>query len=135
MNIESLLEAARAARLAAYAPFSGFAVGAAVLAEDGRIFAGCNVENRSFGLTLCAERGAVAAAIAAGVRRFRAIAVVTDAEPPAAPCGLCREALAEFCADDLPVHLEGRDGARRTVTLGELLPSRFVLAPRPRAGR
>lgn len=133
MDIESLLEAARAARVAAYAPFSRFAVGAAVLAEDGRIFAGCNVENRSFGLTLCAERGAVAAAIAAGVRRFRAVAVVTDAEPPAAPCGLCRETLAEFCSDDLPVHLEGRDGARRTVTLGELLPSRFALAPRSRA--
>ena len=130
MSIESLLEAARAARLAAYAPFSGFAVGAAVLADDGRIFAGCNVENRSFGLTLCAERGAVAAAIAAGARSFRAIAVVTDAEPPAAPCGLCRETLAEFCADDLPVHLEGRDGERLTVTLGELLPNRFALDPR-----
>jgi len=130
LSIEALLQAARTARRAAYAPFSGFAVGAAVLADDGRIFAGCNVENRSFGLTLCAERGAVAAAIAAGARSFRAIAVVTDAEPPAAPCGLCREALAEFCADDLPVHLEGRDGARLTVTLGELLPNRFALDPR-----
>jgi cytidine deaminase len=123
---ESLLAAARTAREAAYAPFSGYAVGAAVAAEDGRVFTGCNVENRSFGLALCAERVAVAAAVAAGVRRFTALAVVTSSAPPAAPCGLCRETLAEFCGPELPIHLGGTDGARRDTTLGELFPDPFV---------
>jgi cytidine deaminase len=127
VSCPALLAAARAARESAYAPFSGFAVGAALLAEDGRIFTGCNVENRSFGLSLCAERAAVAAAVAAGARRFRAVAVVTDASPPAAPCGLCRETLAEFCGPDFPVHVANLDGEERTTTLGELLPHPFVL--------
>jgi cytidine deaminase len=123
---EELLAAARVARRSAYAPFSGYPVGAAVRAEDGRIFAGCNVENRSFGLALCAERAAVAAAVAAGERRFTAVAVVTDSDPPAAPCGLCRETLAEFCGPELPIHLEGAGGARRDSTLGALFPDPFV---------
>jgi cytidine deaminase len=130
VDLEDLFAAARAARASAYAPFSGYAVGAAVRTADGRIFAGCNVENRSFGLTLCAERAAVAAAVAAGARELRAVAIVTDDDPPAAPCGSCREVLAEFGDDGLPVHLEGRGGARRTLTLGELLPHRFALPPR-----
>lgn len=123
---EELLAAARAARRHAYAPFSDYPVGAAVRAEDGRIFAGCNVENRSFGLALCAERAAVAAAVAAGARRFSAVAVVTDSDPPAAPCGLCRETLAEFCGPELPIHLEGAGGSRRDATLGALFPDPFV---------
>ncbi|HEX9799890.1 MAG TPA: cytidine deaminase [Thermoanaerobaculia bacterium] len=126
MDSEALLGAAREARRRAYAPFSGFAVGAAILAADGRVFTGCNVENRSFGLSLCAERAAVAAAVAAGSRQFSAVAVVTDAEPPAAPCGLCRETLAEFCGPELPIHLGGADGSRRDTTLGELFPEPFV---------
>ncbi len=134
MDVEDLLAAARAVRVAAYAPWSGFAVGSAVLTADGRIFTGCNVENRSLGLTLCAERAAVAAAVAAGARELRAVAVVTDGDPPTAPCGSCREVLAEFADDALPIHLEGRAGERRTTTLGELLPQRFALAPRPSSG-
>lgn len=126
MDPEALLDTARKAREHAYAPFSGFAVGAALLADDGRVFTGCNVENRSFGLSLCAERAAVAAAVAAGARRFSAVAVVTDADPPAAPCGLCRETLAEFCGGDLPVHLAGHGGQRRDTTLGALFPDPFV---------
>jgi cytidine deaminase len=126
MDSEALLGAAREARRRAYAPFSGFAVGAAILAADGRVFTGCNVENRSFGLSLCAERAAVAAAVAAGSRQFSAVAVVTDAEPPAAPCGLCRETLAEFCGPELLIHLGGADGSRRDTTLGELFPEPFV---------
>ena len=124
---DRLFEAARAARAHAYSPFSGFAVGAAVLTEDGQIFAGCNVENRSFGLSLCAERAAVAAAVTGGARKFRAIAVVTDASPPAAPCGLCRETLAEFCGAGLEIQLENLEGERRETTLGELFPDPFVL--------
>ena len=129
MDPHALLEAAHGARRQAYAPFSGFAVGAAVLAADGRVFAGCNVENRSFGLSLCAERSAVAAAVSAGVREFRAVAVVTEAKPPAAPCGLCRETLAEFCGPDLAIHLGNPAGERRDTTLGALLPDPFVFAP------
>lgn len=126
VDSESLMAAAHAARQRAYAPFSGYAVGAALLADDGRVFTGCNVENRSFGLALCAERVAVATAVAAGARRFTALAVVTASEPPAAPCGLCRETLAEFCAPELPIHLGGTGGARRDTTLGRLFPDPFV---------
>jgi len=134
VDAETLLDRARAAREHAYAPYSDFAVGAALLAEDGRVFTGVNVENRSFGLSLCAERAAVAAAVAAGSRRFRAIAVVTATSPPAAPCGLCRETLAEFCGPELAIHLAGLDGGRRDFRLGELFPEPFVFpreAPAP----
>lgn len=125
---ERLIDAARTARLHAYAPFSGFAVGAALLAEDGRIFVGCNVENRSYGLALCAERAAVAAAVTSGARRFLAVAVITDSTPPAAPCGLCRETLAEFCGPELVVHMANLEGELRDTTLGELFPDPFVFA-------
>jgi cytidine deaminase len=131
MDWQPLLAAATAARQRSYSPFSGFAVGAALLAEDGRIFAGCNVENRSYGLALCAERVAVASAVVAGVRRFAAVAVVAEADPLAPPCGLCRETLAEFCPGDLPLLLAAPDGRRRETTLGELFPEPFVLPARP----
>ena len=88
-----LYEAARKARLKAYAPYSTFLVGAALLTESGEIIPGCNVENRSYGLCICAERTAIATAVAAGKKTFRAIAVVTDTSPPASPCGMCRETL------------------------------------------
>lgn len=122
-----LLAAASAARRHAYAPYSRFAVGAALLTEDGRVFQGCNVENRSYSLTCCAERGALMQAVAAGYRRFVAVAVVgaPEGEEPSAPCypcGACREALAEFCGPETVVYLTGD-----TVTLGELLPNMFTL--------
>jgi len=129
MDPERLLEAARAVRERAYAPFSGFPVGAAVADGEGRIFAGCNVENRSFGLALCAERAAVAAAVAAGAKRLVAVAVVSPAEPPAAPCGLCRETLVEFADGDLPIHLESAAGTRRDFRLDELFPEPFRFPP------
>jgi cytidine deaminase len=96
MNRDALVEAAWDARQRAYAPYSNFAVGAALLADDGRIFGGCNVENLSYGLTNCAERVAIGAAVAAGVRNFVAVAVVADTGVPISPCGACRQVLAEF---------------------------------------
>ncbi|MFN7941164.1 MAG: cytidine deaminase [Thermoanaerobaculia bacterium] len=127
MDWEPLLAAAAAARAYSYSPFSHFAVGAAVQSADGTIFAGTNVENRSYGLALCAERAAVAAAVAAGHRDFRAAVVLAASTPPAPPCGLCRETLAEFCGPDLPILLANLQGARRQVRLGELFPDPFVL--------
>jgi cytidine deaminase len=135
MNWESLVEAARAARAGSYSPYSEFAVGAAVLTADGNVFVGCNLENRSYGLTLCAERAAFAAAAVAGHRDFAGVAVVADADPPATPCGLCRETMAEFCGPDLPVLLANLNGGRRELRLGELFPHPFELPatrnPRP----
>ena len=130
MDWEPLVAAATRAREAAYAPYSRFAVGAAVLTADGRLFVGCNVENRSFGLTLCAERAAVAAALAAGTRELAAVAVVADADPLAPPCGLCRETLAEFAGPELPILLAAPDGRRRERRLGELFPDPFRLPVR-----
>ena len=96
MEYSRLVDAAREARAKAHAPYSKFAVGAALQSKSGEIYAGCNVENLSFGLTLCAERSAVASAVTNGSREFVAIAVVTDSKEPAAPCGACRQVLAEF---------------------------------------
>lgn len=123
----ALVTAARAVRRRAHAPYSGFQVGAAVLDERGRVHPGCNVENASFGLTVCAERNAVAAAVAAGARRVRAIAVITSARPPASPCGACRQVLAELGNAETAVLLAGPTGRIDAVTLGELLPRAFAL--------
>jgi cytidine deaminase len=125
----ALLRAARAVRRRAHAPYSGFRVGAAVVDEAGRIHVGCNVENASYGLTVCAERNAVAAAVAAGARGLRAVAVVTDAQPAAAPCGACRQVLAELGRPDTVVYLAGPRGAATAVhTLGALLPEAFTFS-------
>jgi cytidine deaminase len=124
-QLEELGAAARAAQANAYAPASRFRVGAAVLADDGRIFAGCNVENASYGLTICAERAAVCAAVAAGVRAIRAVAVVTDLLEPARPCGACRQVLAEF-GPAMTVVLLGSAQTRRTTSLEKLLPEPFT---------
>lgn len=130
MDWTPLIEAATAARERAYAPYSGFSVGAAVASADGRIFSGCNVENRSYGLALCAERSAVAAAVAAGARGLAACVVVADADPLATPCGLCRETLTEFAPPELPILLVAPDGRRRETRLGQLFPEPFRLPRR-----
>jgi len=116
--------AARRARTRAHAPYSRFKVGAAVLA-GGAIHAGCNVENASYGLTTCAERNAVAAAVLAGARRIDAVVVVSGTSPPTPPCGACLQVLAEFGAASLPVVLVGARRVQQRVTLGELLPRAF----------
>lgn len=120
---DPLVEAARAAQERAYCPYSHYRVGAALLTDDGRVFVGCNVENASYGLTICAERSAVFTAVSSGAQRFRRIVVVTDSEPPGPPCGACRQVLAEFGAD-LEVESVGPSQSKRW-RIGELLPDAF----------
>ena len=128
VTTSTLLTAAREAAVHAYCPYSNFHVGAAVLA-DGRIFPGCNVENASYGLTICAERNAIFAAVASGARRIQAIALAcvdaTDAAPASLrmPCGACRQVMAEFADPGTPVHIDGVG----TLTIADLLPSVFRL--------
>ncbi len=124
LPLTPLAEVARSARDRAHAPYSRFKVGAAVLA-DGAIHAGCNVENASYGLTTCAERNAVAAAVLAGAKAIDAVVVVSGTSPPTPPCGACLQVLAEFGTAALPVILVGRQGALVETTLGALLPQAF----------
>ncbi|MCE9609643.1 MAG: cytidine deaminase [Chthoniobacter sp.] len=121
IEYQSLIDAARHAREGAYAPYSRFAVGAALRTRSGRVFCGCNVENLSFGLTICAERAAVFAAVAAGEREFEALAVIADSKAPVTPCGACRQVLAEF-APTLPVCSANLEGAIFQSSIAELLP-------------
>lgn len=124
-----LVDAARRARENAYAPYSEYRVGAAIATEDGSIFSGCNVENASFGATMCAERGAIARMVASGGSAPVACAIVVGGEAPAAPCGICRQVLAEFAKDLALVLVADGDGGERReeTTLAALLPRRFEL--------
>lgn len=119
------MDAALRARGRAWAPYSRFLVGAALLCEDGTVVEGCNVENVSYGLCICAERTAVAAAVASGRRRFAAIAIATGSSPPSPPCGMCRQVLAEFC-DDLPIVCVNPEGERSRTTLRAIFPGTFT---------
>ncbi|HEY6809186.1 MAG TPA: cytidine deaminase [Gemmatimonadales bacterium] len=119
-----LVARARAAMRNAHAPYSEFHVGAAIEAADGSIHVGCNVESASYGLTICAERMALGAAVAAGAKALRRVVVTTDVDPPAAPCGACRQLLAEFGLD-LEVVAVG-PGSERRWTLRQLLPDAFT---------
>ena len=120
-EFQSLIDAAIEARLAAYAPYSNFQVGAALLGQEGgEIFTGCNVENLSYGLTICAERNAIFAAVAAGRQKFRAIAVAADTDKAIRPCGACRQVMCEF--GDFIVILANLHGEVVESTVSELLP-------------
>jgi len=126
---KKLMEHAILARNRAYAPYSGFAVGSALLTFDGQILYGCNVENAAFGPTNCAERTALFRAIADGhkPRSFRAIAVVGDTEAPITPCGVCRQVLSELCDPDMPVFMGNLRGDIARTTVAALLPGAFTL--------
>lgn len=125
MSEDALIAEAIQARENAVATFSNFKVGSAISTPAGRIFRGCNVENSTLGLTVCAERVALLAALAAGERSFDRIAVITQSEQPSSPCGACRQLLWEFC-DDIEVVIANLDGNVRRLRLAELLPEPFV---------
>lgn len=126
MTDDELIGMAREVRDNAHAPYSGFRVGAALLASDGRVFTGVNVENASIGLSVCAERNALAAAVAAGVRDFARLAIVTDSGgEPTMPCGACRQVIWEF-VHDLPIVVESDSGARTVTSILELFSHPFT---------
>ena len=127
-----LMRAAMAAREYAYAPFSGFHVGAALLCRDGTVYTGCNIENSSYSPTLCAERCAVAKAVSEGKRDFIAIAVAGPENGHTTPCGVCRQVLYEFCGESLVILCGGTETNYLETTLGELLPMGFRLEHNPK---
>ena len=126
--LEPLVAQALAVRANAYAPYSNFRVGAALLAESGQVYLGCNVENSSYGLTVCAERNALARAVTDGHQGLRALAIVVDTPTPCPPCGMCRQVMAEFAGEDLPVRSRTLSGQEDRYSLGELLPHAFTRA-------
>ncbi len=127
IDIDKLIELAKNVLKNSYAPYSGVHVAAALLAEDGSVFLGVNVENASLGLTICAERAAVASAVTAGKRRFKAIAVVTDAPEPLPPCGACRQVLYEFADESMLVISHSiTTGKSMLWRLGDLMPHPFT---------
>lgn len=134
VEIETLLAAAHAARTRAYVPYSGFSIGAALSDEMGAVHAGCNVENASYPVGTCAEAAAVAAMVAAGGRRIRAVLVLGDSPALVTPCGACRQRIREFAAPDTPVHVAGPAGLRASFTLDALLPESFGPANLPGSG-
>ena len=123
INLDNLYEQASLAAEKSYSPYSKFRVGAALLAEDGSVFTGCNVENRSFGLSICAERSALSRAVSDGRQRFAAIAIATpDSDHPVGPCGACRQVLSEFMLPEAPVYFGGKGPERIETSIGNLLP-------------
>ncbi len=120
-----LIEEAKKARDLAYAPYSKFKVGAALLSKDGRIFGGCNIENAAYSVVNCAERTAIFKAWSEGVTNYTAIAVIADTKRPVPPCGACRQVIAELCPPDMKVILTNLEGDVQTLTVTELLPGAF----------
>lgn len=125
MDEARLIQLAKQARERAYAPYSGFRVGAALLSADGRIYTGCNIENVSYSATNCAERTAFFKAVEEGVRSFRAIAVIGDSTEYLSPCGVCRQVMVEFCEPDFVVLLCDAEGNYKKKLLAELMPEMF----------
>lgn len=130
-EIDALFAAATAAQARAYAPYSRFRVGAAILADDGAVYPGCNVENAAYPVGACAEAGAISAMVAGGSRAIRAILVVGPGEELVTPCGACRQRIREFAAPETPVLIAGTDGVRARFSFAELLPASFGPANLP----
>ncbi len=124
MSDENLIEAAKQAREKAFAPYSNFKVGAAIRIKKGKIYTGCNIENASYGLTICAERVAIFKAISEGEKEFDGLVVVADTENLTPPCGACRQIIWEFCGD-IPVTFSNLDGKKETLQMRELFPRAF----------
>jgi cytidine deaminase len=125
MSMDALFEAAREAQTRAYAPYSGFKVGAAVQGESGTVYAGCNVENAAYPAGTCAEEAAIAAMIAGGERRIAAILVLAGGQKLVTPCGACRQRIREFARPETPIHVAGPESVRSTFRLDDLLPCAF----------
>lgn len=124
--LETLVDKAKAVRKNAYAPYSKFKVGAAVLADNGEIYTGVNVENASYGLTICAERVAVFKAVSEGAKQIKAVAIVADTDAPVPPCGACRQVLLEFAAKECKIVMTNLQGKKMIKTIDELLPYSFT---------
>lgn len=135
MNMEQLMEQSKIAREKAYVPYSKFKVGAALLAEDGTVYGGCNIENAGYSMTNCAERTAFFKAVSEGNMKFKALAVVADTPGPCSPCGACRQVMSEFCAPDMPVYLTNMNGDVQQTTVGELIPGAFNTEDMKNAGK
>jgi cytidine deaminase len=123
--VEALFDAAKAVQAKAYAPYSGFKVGAAIMTPGGKVFTGCNVENAAYPVGTCAEAGAISAMIAAGESRIAQIVVLGEGDNLVTPCGGCRQRIREFAGGDTPIHIAGPEGIRKSFTLEELLPFSF----------
>ena len=127
MNRNQLIKEATMAREHAYAPYSNFKVGAALLTEDGSLYSGSNIENSSYSLTCCAERIAIFKAISEGQRQFRKMAIIGDSEDPISPCGACRQVMSEFFNDEVDIYLTNLKGDVKETTISQLLPNSFSL--------
>lgn len=134
MKMEQLIEQSKQAREFAYVPYSKFKVGAALLAEDGTVYQGCNIENAGYSMTNCAERTAFFKAVSEGKMKFTALAVVADTPGPCSPCGACRQVMSEFCAPDMPVYLTNMNGDVQQTTVAELIPGAFTTEDMKYAG-
>lgn len=131
-DLDALFATARAVQQKAYAPYSRFKVGAAILADDGKVYPGCNVENAAYPVGACAEAGAISAMIAGGARAISAIVVIGDGAELVTPCGACRQRIREFAVPETPIVIAGPDGIRARFSLAELLPASFGPANLPK---
>ncbi|NLM73747.1 MAG: cytidine deaminase [Clostridiaceae bacterium] len=125
---EELIKLALKAKDNAYVPYSQFHVGAALVADDGKVYTGCNVENSSYGATICAERSAIVKAVSEGAKKIREIAVVSDSDKYTIPCAICLQVMSEFCEADMKLHLANNKGEYRTYDFKDLLPTPFNLS-------
>lgn len=127
MNPKRLVQEAQKAQKSAYAPYSQFKVGAALLTKEGKLFVGSNIENSSFSLTCCAERVAIFKAVSEGNVTFSKLAIIANSEGPISPCGACRQVMAEFFDDDVNIYLTNLKGELRVTSISQLLPNSFML--------